>query len=80
VTVFDAERGAKPAPGKGGFDVPSGGGIRMEAPGSGGYGPVAERDTAAVRRDLLDGYVTPEAARRDYGVDPDALLAESGDD
>lgn len=35
--------------------------------GAGGYGPVAERDPAAIVRDLADGYVTPEGALRAYG-------------
>jgi N-methylhydantoinase B len=34
----------------------------------GGWGPPAERDPEAVRRDVREGYVSPEAARRDYGI------------
>ncbi len=34
--------------------------------GAGGYGPVEERDRAAIEQDLADGYVTAEAAERDY--------------
>jgi N-methylhydantoinase B len=46
----------------------------MITPGSGGFGDVAARDPAAVGRDLLDGYVSAAAARRDYGVsDPENL-------
>src|SRR5207253_3218450 len=37
-------------------------------PDSGGFGHVAERDPAAIGRDLLDGYVSPAAAERDYGI------------
>src|SRR5438093_462726 len=36
--------------------------------GGGGWGPPAERDPDAVRRDVCEGYVSAEAARRDYGV------------
>ena len=36
--------------------------------GGGGWGPPAERDPEAVRRDVRDGYVSAEAARRDYDV------------
>jgi N-methylhydantoinase B len=43
--------------------------IRYASPGGGGYGPVAERDPALVREDVENGYVTPEAAERDYGVE-----------
>ena len=37
-------------------------------PGGGGYGNPYERDVARVEADILDEYVSPEAARRDYGV------------
>jgi N-methylhydantoinase B len=62
-------------PSKGAFGAPAGSVIDMITPGSGGFGPVAERDPAAIGRDLLDGYVSAEAAERDYDiVDPEALL------
>jgi len=61
-------------PGKGAFSAPAGSVIEMITPGSGGSGPVAARDRAAIGRDLLDGYVSVAAAQRDYGiVDPPAL-------
>jgi len=53
---------------KGGFIAPAGSLLVLEAPGSGGYGPPAERDAARLSEDLLDGYVTASAAQRDYGV------------
>ncbi len=37
-------------------------------PGGGGYGDPFQRDPAAVLDDVLNGYVTIEAAARDYGV------------
>ena len=55
---------------KGAFFVPEGARLTVDAPGSGGYGPPANRSPALLREDLIDGYVTREAARRDYGVDP----------
>ena len=42
--------------------------IRLETPGGGGWGPPAQRDRAAIARDVRLGYVAPEAAARDYGV------------
>ena len=43
----------------------------MITPGSGGFGDVKDA-IAAIGRDLVDGYVTPEAAKRDFGVaDPE---------
>jgi len=53
---------------KGGFLAPAGALVVMEAPGSGGYGPPSGRDPSALSEDLLDGYVTPSGARRDYGA------------
>ena len=41
--------------------------IRLETSGGGGFGDPKARDQAAVARDVALGYVTPEAARRDYG-------------
>jgi N-methylhydantoinase B len=55
---------------KGGFLVPPGGRVVIEAPGSGGFGDPAARDRARLCEDLADGYVTRAAARRDYGFDP----------
>jgi 5-oxoprolinase (ATP-hydrolysing) len=36
--------------------------------GGSGFGSPFERPLAAIARDLAEGYVTPEAASRDYGV------------
>lgn len=41
--------------------------VRLETPGGGGYGLAKERPDAAIARDIENGYVTPEAARRAYG-------------
>ncbi|UUZ77025.1 hydantoinase B/oxoprolinase family protein [Polaromonas sp. P1(28)-13] len=37
-------------------------------PGGGGYGPVGDRDPAAVRRDVLNEFISPGAAQSVYGV------------
>ncbi len=42
---------------KGAFIAPAGSLVVVQAPGSGGYGPPEERDTAQVSEDLADGYV-----------------------
>ena len=39
----------------------------IEMPGGGGMAPAAERDPDAVRRDVKLGYLSAEAALRDYG-------------
>ena len=56
------------APGKGGFDVPNGGQIHLRVPGSGGFGDPSERDINAIKQDVLDGYISEEAAKTQYGV------------
>jgi len=48
--------------------------IRLETPGGGGFGDPLTRDPLRVARDVELGYVTPAAARRDYGV----VIAENG--
>jgi N-methylhydantoinase B len=61
-------------PSKGAFAAPAGSVIDMITPGSGGFGPVAEREPVAIGRDLIDGYVSVSAATRDYGItDPEDL-------
>jgi N-methylhydantoinase B len=45
--------------------------LTIALPGGGGYGDPRERDPQRVLRDVQDGFVTIEAARRDYGVDVD---------
>ncbi len=42
--------------------------IEVVTGGSGGYGPPRERDPDAVRRDVAEGSIDPESARRLYGV------------
>ena len=63
---------------KGSFDAQAGSLIIFDVPGSGGYGPPAERDPARLREDLRDGYVTPDGARRDYGVEEPEVVLASG--
>lgn len=48
--------------------VPPEGEVVMELPGGGGYGDPRRRDPARVMADVANGLVTPERARRDYGV------------
>jgi N-methylhydantoinase B len=42
--------------------------VELRTGGGGGYGDALERDPARVREDVIDGYVTAEAAERDFGV------------
>jgi len=74
VTLTTPDGVTRSLPSKGAFAAPAGSIIDMLTPGSGGFGPATDRDPAAIGRDLLDGYVSPSAATRDYGVtDPTGL-------
>jgi N-methylhydantoinase B len=42
--------------------------VRLETPGGGGFGDPAKRDPERVARDVRLGYVSREAARRDYKI------------
>jgi N-methylhydantoinase B len=54
-------------PTQGRYELKSGDSFCLQAAGGGGYGDPAKRDRDAVRRDIAEGYVSPEAAERDYG-------------
>ena len=42
--------------------------VSFRIPGSGGYGSPLERDPQAVLSDVINGYISAEKARADYGV------------
>jgi N-methylhydantoinase B len=46
--------------------------VRLASPGGGGFGPPAEREEALIARDLARGYVTADAAARDYASGDEA--------
>lgn len=52
--------------------LPPGKTVTFNFAGGGGFGDPRERDPAALRRDLDLGFVTAEAAARDYGLDVEA--------
>jgi N-methylhydantoinase B len=43
--------------------------VLLDSPGGGGFGDPRERDRESVRRDVVEGLVSPEAARSLYGWD-----------
>jgi N-methylhydantoinase B len=51
------------------YEMKAGEGFYLDKAGGGGYGDPRKRDPEAIRRDIAEGYVTPEGARRDYGYD-----------
>ena len=54
--------------GKGRQFVPHGRKVMMGFAGGAGYGPAAEREPDAVRRDLALGYISAEVAKSAYGM------------
>ncbi len=73
VTLTTPDGASRSLPSKGAFLAPAGSVVDMVTPGSGGFGPPAERDPAAIARDLADGYVSERAAREHYGAGPEVL-------
>ena len=55
--------------------VAAGSVVELKTGGGGGFGHPYERDSERVRADVLDGFVSREAAERDYGVVLDDGLA-----
>ena len=51
-----------------GFTLEAGDVVRVETGGGGGYGTPSERPVDLVQQDLDHGYISPEAAVRDYAV------------
>ncbi len=50
------------------YPLKKGDGFRLDTPGGGGLGDAFARDPALVEQDVNEGYVSVEAAARDYGV------------
>ena len=66
--------------GKGKQFVPHGQRVLLAFPGGAGYGQAGDRDPALVKRDLVRGYITAEAAKADYGLsdaDIEAALTQA---
>ncbi|MFY9836598.1 MAG: hydantoinase B/oxoprolinase family protein [Xanthobacteraceae bacterium] len=61
-------RSGRPIRPKGRQTVPPRDAIQLQLPGGGGFGDPQARDPQRVRDDVLDGLITAEEARRDYGV------------
>lgn len=58
---------------KSGNILKSGGILRCQMPGAGGYGNPLERSRELLVKDLEEGYVSPESAMRDYGMTEEDL-------
>lgn len=55
--------------GKGLQEIPAGERLLLHTPGGGGIGDPRGRDATAMSADLRNGVVSPQAARKDYGVE-----------
>ncbi|NNE22723.1 MAG: hydantoinase B/oxoprolinase family protein [Rhizobiales bacterium] len=62
--------------GKGRQPVRPGAKVMLAFPGGAGYGSPKSRDRAAVLKDVRGGYVSKEAAMRDYGLSEDELAGQ----
>ena len=49
-------------------DLEPGDVVHVNLPGGGGYGDPFRRDAQSVLRDVVEGYITPDEAERNYGV------------
>jgi N-methylhydantoinase B len=67
VALLGADGSERELNSKGSFTAAPGARVWLRAPGAGGYGPPAERDPARLRADVIDGYVSAEAAASAYG-------------
>ncbi len=67
-TVINPGGDAEPVPGKQSRGFAYGDVISFQQSGAGGYGDPFARDPARVLDDVLDDYVSVDAARREYGV------------
>ena len=54
-------------PASGRYELRAGERFLLQAAGGGGYGDPHRRDAASLERDIAEGYISAEAAARDYG-------------
>jgi N-methylhydantoinase B len=63
--LVDGKAGAQP---KATVMIPPTSQVQLNTPGGGGFGAPAVRDRQAVLMDVVNGYISAEAAEQDYGV------------
>jgi N-methylhydantoinase B len=77
-TVINPGPGEREVHGKASVDFAYGDVISFQQSGAGGYGPPFARDPARVLEDVLEGYVSLDRARENYGVviDPETMMVD----
>ncbi len=77
-TVINPGPAERVVHGKASVDFEYGDVISFQQSGAGGYGPPFERDPARVLEDVIEGYVSMEHARGQYGVviDPETMMLD----
>ena len=72
-TWLENPNGTKEAlPSKVTREIAPGSKIVLRTAGGGGYGPPAERDPEAVKRDIAEGFISEKRAKTAYGSKPGA--------
>ena len=61
------ESGEQETRASGRYEMQAGERFLLHSAGGGGYGDPERRDKSALERDIAEGYVSSEGARRDYG-------------
>jgi len=64
VTGLGTARERETPPGR--YEMQAGERLLLQSAGGGGYGDAGKRDSGALARDLAEGYVTADGARKDY--------------
>ena len=63
------EKDERETPASGRYELAAGERFLLQSAGGGGFGDAHRRDRAALTRDIAEGYVSAEAATREYGAE-----------
>ena len=66
IRLGTAQEHATPSSGR--YEMQAGERFLLQSAGGGGYGDPRERDAAALSRDIAEGYVSVDGAKKDYGT------------
>jgi len=63
------EKDERETPASGRYELAAGERFLLQSAGGGGFGDAHRRDRAALQRDIAEGYVSAEAAAKEYGAE-----------